>query len=91
MCLASTHTTAKLQLNYGTNIRQNCQKIELYGSLTTKELKKPHSSTQVGGTMQRQNRLVTNPRVMHTKWRYILRVRDPNPILDQIRVPVPER
>ena len=28
---------------------QNCQKIELYGSLTTKELKKKHLSRQVGG------------------------------------------
>ena len=31
------------------NIQQNCQKIELYGSLTTKKLKKKHSSTAVGG------------------------------------------
>ena len=28
---------------------QNCQKIELYGSLTTNELKKKHSSRLVGG------------------------------------------
>ena len=28
---------------------KNCQKIELYGSLTTKELKKKHSSRLVGG------------------------------------------
>ena len=28
---------------------QNCQKIELYGSPTTKELKKKHSSRPVGG------------------------------------------
>ena len=41
-------TTAKLQLNYRTNITQKCQEIELYGSMTTKELKKPHSSRQVG-------------------------------------------
>ena len=33
---------------------QNNQKIELYGSLTTKELKKSHSSRQIGGAeMQR--------------------------------------
>ena len=31
------------------NMTQICQKIELYGSLTTKDLKKPHSSRQVGG------------------------------------------
>ena len=28
---------------------QNCQKIKLYGSLTTKELKKKHSSRVAGG------------------------------------------
>ena len=28
---------------------KNCQKIELYGSLTTKQLKKKHSSGWVGG------------------------------------------
>ena len=28
---------------------QNCQKIELYGSPTTKEIKKKHSSRPVGG------------------------------------------
>ena len=28
---------------------QNCQKIELYGSLTTKELRKKHASRAVGG------------------------------------------
>ena len=33
----------------------NCQKIELYGSPTTKDLKKPHSSIQIGGAQfQRQ-------------------------------------
>ena len=31
------------------NITQNCQKIELYGSPTTKDLKKPYSSRWVGG------------------------------------------
>ena len=31
-----------------TKSNQNCQKIELYGSLTTKELKKKHSSRLVG-------------------------------------------
>ena len=37
----------ELQLNLKTNNTQNCQKIELHGSLTTKDLKKPHSSRQV--------------------------------------------
>ena len=39
----------ELQLDLKTNKTQNCQKIELYVSLTTKDLKKPHSSRQVGG------------------------------------------
>ena len=39
----------KLQLNYKTTITQKHQKIKLYGSLTTKKLKKSHSSRQVGG------------------------------------------
>ena len=42
-------TTAKLQLNYKTAIIQNHQKIKLYGSLTTKELKKLYSFRWVGG------------------------------------------
>ena len=38
-----------------TNNSQNCQKIELYGSPTTKDLKKPYSSRWAGGAeMQRQ-------------------------------------
>ena len=32
-----------------TTNNQNCQKIELYGNPTTKELKKKHSHTPVGG------------------------------------------
>ena len=35
--------------NLKTKNNQNWQKIELYGSLTTKELKKKHSSRPVGG------------------------------------------
>ena len=34
--------------NLKTKNNQNCQKIELYGSLTTKELKKKHPSRVVG-------------------------------------------
>ena len=45
----------KLQLNPKTNNTQTCQKIELYGSLTTKDLKKPHSFRWVeGAEMWRQ-------------------------------------
>ena len=32
-----------------TTKNENCQKIKLYGNLTTKELKKKHSSRLVGG------------------------------------------
>ena len=44
------HTTKRrTTTNLKTKINQNCQKIELYGSPTTKELKKKHSSILVGG------------------------------------------
>ena len=44
----------ELQLDLKTNNTQNYQKIELYGSPTTKDLKKPHSFRWVGGVeMQR--------------------------------------
>ena len=37
------HTTQeKLQLDHRTHTTQNCQKIELCGHPTTKDLKKPH-------------------------------------------------
>ena len=42
-------TKRRATTNLKTKNNQNCQKIELYGSLTTKELKK-HSSRLVGGT-----------------------------------------
>ena len=42
------HTT-KRTTNLKTKNNQNCQKIELYGSPTTKELKKKHSFRLVGG------------------------------------------
>ena len=38
----------KLQLDYKTTTTQIHQKIKLYGSLTTRELKKPHSSRRLG-------------------------------------------
>ena len=48
------HVTAKeLQLNLNA---QNCQKIKVYGSLTTKDLKKPHLSRWVGGQRHREAR-----------------------------------
>ena len=37
----------ELQLNLKTNNTQNCQKIDLYGNWTIKDLKRTHSSRQV--------------------------------------------
>ena len=42
------HTTKRRTTNLKTK-NKNSQKIKLYGSLTTKELKKKHSSRPVGG------------------------------------------
>ena len=68
----------KLKLNYKTTITQNHQKMELYISLTTKELKKSHSFGQVGGAEMRNRRSHT-----HVWWvkirREISQARDPNP------------
>ena len=47
LCLF-TQLQKKLQLDYKTNVTQNHQKIKLHRSLTTKNLKKPHSFRQVG-------------------------------------------
>ena len=41
-------TTKRRTTNLKTKNNQNCQKIELYGSPTSKELKKKHSSRLVG-------------------------------------------
>ena len=43
-----TQPQKELQLDLKTSNTQNCQKMELYGSLTTEDLKKPHSPRQVG-------------------------------------------
>ena len=43
-CTTKRRTTTNLK----TNSNQNSQKIELHGSLTTKELKKKHLFGQVG-------------------------------------------
>ena len=43
-CTTKTRTT-----NLKIKNNQNCQKIKLYGSLTTKELKKKHSSRPAEG------------------------------------------
>ena len=45
LCTTKRRTTTNLK----TKNNQNCQNIELHGSLTTKELKKTHSSRLVGG------------------------------------------
>ena len=49
MACLLTQPQQKLQINYKTTITQNHQKIELYEKPTTTELKKSHSSRQVGG------------------------------------------
>ena len=48
------HPQKELQLNLKTNNTQNCQKIKLYGSPTTKDLKKPQTSQtdRRGGDME---------------------------------------
>ena len=44
------HTTKRrTTTNLKTKNNQNCQKIKVYGSLTTKEIKKKHSSRPVEG------------------------------------------
>ena len=48
MHLASLHNQ-KEDNKFKTKTKQNCQKIELHGSLTTKELKKKHSFRLVEG------------------------------------------
>ena len=42
-------TKRRTTTNLKTKYNQNLQKIELYGSLITKKLKKKHSSIPVGG------------------------------------------
>ena len=42
-------TKRRTTTNLKTKNNQNCQKIKLYGSLTTKELKKKHSFRLVRG------------------------------------------
>ena len=44
------HTTKRTTTHLKTKNNQNCQKIELYGSLTIKKLKKKHSFRLVGWT-----------------------------------------
>lgn len=43
------HTTIRITTNLKTKCNQECQKIELNGSPTTKNLKKKYSSRWVGG------------------------------------------
>ena len=47
LCLL-TQPQKELQLDLKANNTQNCQEIGLYGSLTTKDLKTPHSTRWVG-------------------------------------------
>ena len=43
------HNQKKDNNKFKTKHKQNCQRIKLHGSLTTKELKKKHVSRLVGG------------------------------------------
>ena len=82
------HTpTKKLQLDYKTNITQNCQKIELYISPKTTDLKKPHSSRWAGGAeTQREVKIcggaaeleVPHPHVVDKNQEESSGARDPN-------------
>ena len=49
MLFTSSHNQNKETTNLKTKNKQNCQKSELYGNPTIKELKKKHSSRSVGG------------------------------------------
>ena len=49
MCFASSHNQEKDNDQLKKKTKNNCQKIELYGSPTTKELKKKHSTRLAGG------------------------------------------
>ena len=53
------HTTKRrTTINFKTKNYQNCQKIELYGTLTTKKLKKKHSPRlRRGGDQQQGQRI----------------------------------
>ena len=44
-------TTKRTTTSIQAKNNQNCDKIELYGSLTTKELKKKHSFRLIGGVV----------------------------------------
>ena len=84
-CHLVVQSQQKLQLNYKTTITQNHQKIELYGSLTTKELKKSHSSKQVGGVEMRRCGDMEQWSHTHVWWikiSYISGARDCSPTPD---------
>ena len=76
----------KSQLGYKTNTTQNHQKIELYGSQTTKELKKPHSSRWVRQAVMWRCKDGGQAVPHHVWWikigRDTLGVRDPSPTPD---------
>ena len=53
-CTTKRRTTTNLK----TKNNQNCQKIKLCGSLTTKELKKKHSFRLVGGVEKTHSKVL---------------------------------
>ena len=78
-CTTTAKITTKLQNNY----HQDCHKIKLYGSPTTKELKKSHSSRWVGGAeMHRDAEWAVPPHMVDKNWEQYLRSEDPSPTPD---------
>ena len=69
------HTTKRRTTNLKTKNNQNCQKIKLYGSPTTKELKKKHSSRLVGGAdlypQPRQTAHAARPWTGQVRWQWV--------------------
>ena len=79
-------TTAKITTKLQNNFTQNHQKIKLYESLMTKELKKLHSSIQVGGR-ETQDMKMQNGQSKTYVWQLKIGrdtsgARDPSPMPD---------
>ena len=62
-------TKRRTTTNLKTKNNQNFQKIKLYGSPTTKELKKKHSSKLVGGAERAHGKVETKG--LGWKWRWL--------------------
>ena len=85
------HITIRITTNLKTKNTKNCQKIKLYGGPTTKDLKKPHLSRQIGGAETGNHvskdtvwleRAVPHSHVVDKIGRDILGAGDPSPRSD---------